>query len=37
VVWRRGDEVGVEFLASPAHQAPQPVDAEAAYAKVILK
>lgn len=37
VVWRRGDEVGVEFLAAPAHQAGQPDDAEAAYAKDILK
>jgi hypothetical protein len=37
VVWKRGDEVGVEFLASPANKAGEPGDAGSAYAKATLK
>lgn len=37
VVWKRGDEVGVEFLASPPNEALDPVQAKSADASTALK
>jgi hypothetical protein len=36
-VWKRGDEVGVEFLASPPNEALDPVQAKSADASTALK